>query len=143
MTTVDHTVLIQRLVTELYNQRNLAAAEALFAPTIQLNGQLFSVVELQEAIAALPTLLPGFHVTLDVMNAAEDWVVTHWTIHRTATEPRHGMDASTEPASWTGLRLFRFADDKIAEVWCNAAARHRLEDLELRPQWGLPALDQV
>ncbi len=55
MTTVDHTTLLQRLVMELYNQRNLAMVEACFAPTIQLNGQVFSVAEFREAITQLPS----------------------------------------------------------------------------------------
>ena len=55
-----HTAILRRLVEEIYNRGNLAEAEALYAPTVLLNDQVFSITELKAAIHELRTVLPGF-----------------------------------------------------------------------------------
>jgi hypothetical protein len=129
-----HTAIIHRLVEEVYNQGNLAVAEDIYAPTILLNDQVFSITELKAAIEELRTVLPDFRITLTAPYVVRDLVEAQWTIHGSVSELQRGGETSREQASWTGLRLFRIVDGKIVEVWCNRAAIDHLEAI------GLPAL---
>ena len=128
-----HTAILRRLVEEIYNRGNLAEDEALYAPTVLLNDQVFSITELKAAIHELRTVLPGFRVTLTAASSIGDLVEVHWTIHRSVSELPGGGGTSKPQGRWTGLRLFRIVDGKIVEVWYNRAAFEHLEAI------GLPA----
>ena len=127
---VDHLALLHRLVEELYNEGNVAAAEALYAPTVLVNGEAYTVAELVAAMRQVRTTLPDLQVTVEVLGMSGDLLVVAWTIQRTAGEAAGSGRAPQRRGGWTGLRLLRVVEDRIVEVWLNGAAHQRLEDLD-------------
>ncbi len=135
---VDHLALLHRLVEEVYNAGNLAVAEALYAPTVLVNDQPYTVDELVAAMRQVRTTLPDLQVTVEVLGLAGDLLAVAWTIQRTAGETAGSERESQWTSGWTGLRLLRVVEGKIMEVWLNAAARQQLEDLDLSHPRNLP-----
>jgi len=136
---MDPAAILHRLVADVYNGGNFAVVEALYPSVVQLNGERFTVEERAEAIRALPDLIPGFGVTIEVLGVADGFVATAWTIHHSM--PGHvGASSAAQPTiSRTSLRLFRVVEGKIVAEWLNWAAREQLHALGLRSLPTLPA----
>ncbi len=126
--------LIEHLAAEVYTHGQVAGAAGLYAPAVRVNGELVPRTALQAAIRELPTLVPGFAVTAEVLGGTGEWVVARWTLHRrTGLGPGATGGGALAPG-WSGLRLFRIQDGQIVAVWYNWAAKHALQ------QFGVPAL---
>jgi steroid delta-isomerase-like uncharacterized protein len=59
------------------------------------------------------------HITLDDIIVAGDKVVTRWTGTGTHDGDLMGIPPTGRPVAFTGIRIFRVADGKIAEGWVN------------------------
>ena len=136
MSMTDPAALIERLVAEVYNRGHLAPIEQLFAPTVLVDGQAATVWDVSEGISCFKQLFPGRQCTLDVISTAGDLVAVHWTIHYPAASC-HDTGQRSPDVARTGVRLFRIADGRIAEVWFNCRA---LEQLQAHPALRLPDL---
>jgi predicted ester cyclase len=89
------------------------------------------------AIASLfDALFAGFSdlkFTVQPGPAAGDRVVEIWTATGTNDGSFQGIAATGKTATWMGINIYRVACGKIAEIWTEADALGRLE------QMGLPA----
>jgi hypothetical protein len=127
--------LIQRLVAEGYNRGDPTVVEALYAPIVALNDQPFSVAELKAAVTLLPTVIRGFHVTVEPLLTAGKFIAVSWTIHRrVAAGDADSVGAAPAP-SWTGRRLFHIVEGKIVAEWFNRAADQQLQELDMVQRW--------
>ncbi len=59
------------------------------------------------------------HITLDDIIVAGDKVVTRWTGTGTHDGNLMGIPPTGKSVAFTGIRIFRVADGKIAEGWVN------------------------
>ena len=75
---------------------------------------------------------PDVRWRVDLVLGENDLVAARWTATGTHTGPWGSVEPTGKRASFSGVNIFRFADDKVAELW-----NHR-DDLGLMTQVGAP-----
>ena len=86
------------------------------------------------AIDALLTTMPDGALTIDDSIEDADSLVARWTLTGTHTGQLMGMAPSGRVATISGVSIFRFRGDRIAETWVSYDA------LGLLDQFGLVTL---
>jgi steroid delta-isomerase-like uncharacterized protein len=75
---------------------------------------------------------PDTRLTVDFIVAEGDMVVARWTIEGTHEGAWAGIAPTGKRVSFAGVNIYRFAGNKVAELW-----NHR-DDLGLAEQIGAP-----
>ena len=89
----------------------------------------------KQIVALYHTAFPDFHYTIEHKVAEGDLVVVRGTYHGTHRGAFFGIPPTGVSITTTGMHLFRVADGKIAEHWCNN------DDLGVMRQLGvIPSL---
>jgi steroid delta-isomerase-like uncharacterized protein len=108
-------------VEELWNTGNLTAVDEIFAidfvnhdPNSPDNRDLETY---KEFITRVRTAFPDFHVTVEDILSEGDKVAARWTATGTHKGELMGIPPTDKQATWSGMTIYRFADDKIVEVW--------------------------
>ena len=65
------------------------------------------------------TAFPDAHIALEDIIVAGDKVVTRWSATGTHDGVLMGIPPTGKSVVFTGIRIFRVADDKIVEGWVN------------------------
>lgn len=121
MTIEQNKQIMRRMIDEIWNQGNLAAADELFAanhtsPSApQLppgsEGVKFLVKMFREA-------MPDYHMDIDLMVADEKQVTGRFTQSGTHSGgDLMGMKPSGRKATWTEIGVLRIDGGKIVESW--------------------------
>lgn len=122
----ENKAIVQRYIEELWNGRNLAAADQLFAAdyTIHQGGQAIPATPefLRQSIATIINGLPDLRMTIDHLIAEGDLVVANWTNRGTQSGElqlpgRQTLPPSGREVTFTESATFRIAESRIAEVW--------------------------
>jgi steroid delta-isomerase-like uncharacterized protein len=127
---------IHRLIEDVYNRGNLAAADTIFAIDSVHHGagdwlpDMYGPDAIKQAAAAWKAAFPDFHVTLNAVVCEGDQVAYRWTATGTQRGEFQGIPASGKSMRVTGQVLMRFAGNTIVEGWTN------MDDLGLREQLG-------
>lgn len=118
---IDNAAIIQQLLEEAWNKRNLAVIDEQFTadavvhdPTVPA---ITDVVGLKQFIAAYLAAFPDLQFVLDDCFAAEDKVATRWTVRGVHKGAFLGMAPTEQPATVTGISLYRLTGGKVAECW--------------------------
>jgi predicted SnoaL-like aldol condensation-catalyzing enzyme len=106
--------VVRRAVEEVWNQRDLAVADALFAPDYINHGGLIPDLVpgpemIKISVALFRTAFPDFWITADDVIAEGETVLLRWTAHNDSS--------SGEQGRLLGTTRSRFAGGKIAESW--------------------------
>jgi predicted ester cyclase len=124
MSTETNKALVRRWVEEVLNTKgNLAVIDELFAPDYAdytnppdwppgREGH-------KQIVALYHAAFPDFHYTIEHEVAEGDWIVVRGTYHLTHTGEFFGIAPTGKHVTTTGMHLFRVADQKIVEHWCN------------------------
>jgi predicted SnoaL-like aldol condensation-catalyzing enzyme len=125
--------VVRRAVEEVWNRRDLAVADALFAPDYINHGGLIPDLVpgpemIKISVALFRTAFPDFRVTADDVRAEGETVLLRWTAHNGAS--------SGEQGRLLGTTRSRFADGKIAESWTCWDNDSLLLQLEVIPATG-------
>ncbi len=107
--------LVQRLITEAWNNHNLTVLDDLVADPACY----------RTAITALRTAYPDLHMTIDQIIAEGDWVAYRWTAQGT-----HELGTQL---CWTGMTFNRIQDGKIVDACFEADRLTLLEQLGIVP----------
>jgi steroid delta-isomerase-like uncharacterized protein len=115
--------IIRRWVEDGWNRRNPALIDEIFAPDVvqhDPNGPPVASVEaLKEYVGGLMTALPDLKFTIENLAADGDRVVWRFGSRGTHRGPLMGIPATGKTGTVTGQVEFRFAGDKVAEIWIN------------------------
>ena len=120
--TDENKALAQRFYNEVMNTHKLADVKSLVAtdfidhnPSPGHTGKGLDdlVAQLNEMLIALP----DFHMTVDLMVAEEDTVVSYLTMAGTNTGPFGNMPASNNPVKFNGVDIVHIKDGKAIERW--------------------------
>jgi steroid delta-isomerase-like uncharacterized protein len=118
----ENKAIFQRLVDDLWNSRNLAAADELFAPNAP--NHIPIAPDLPAGPAGAKTLASQFHmafpdlkVSVDRVHAMGDRVAGRLFEEGTHQGEFLGVSASGKPVDFTKIGLFRIENGKIAESW--------------------------
>jgi predicted ester cyclase len=124
MSTENNKALVRRWVEEVVNQKgNLTVIDELFSPdfidytnppdwTPGREGH-------KQIITLYHTAFPDFHFAIEHEIAEGDMVVIRGTYHFTHEGEFFGIVPTGKQVISTGTHLFRLAEGKIMEHWCN------------------------
>lgn len=137
MSTEANVALVQRWAEEILSKGDLNTIDELFAvdyidhtnPPDWPSGREGH----RQIIALYHTAFPDFRYTIEHQVAEGDLVVVRGTYHGTHRGAFFGIPPTGVYITTTGMHLFRLADGKIAEHWCNN------DDLGVMRQLGVSA----
>ena len=126
--------LVRRVVEEIYNKGNLAAADELSASdlVIHLTSQEIRGRDgAKQYVAALRAAFPDLHITIEDQIAEGDRVVTRWTVRGTHAGEFHGISPTGKQVQVAGTDIDRIADGEVVECWSH------LDELGMMQQLGV------
>jgi steroid delta-isomerase-like uncharacterized protein len=116
---IDNTEIIEQLLEEAWNKRNLAVIDEWFTADAVVHDpsmpEITDVVGLKQFIAAYLAAFPDLHFMLDDCFAAEDKVATQWTVRGVHKGAFLGMAPTEQPVTVTGISLYRLTGGKVTE----------------------------
>ena len=142
MSTEENKAIARRIQEELWDQKNLAVADELLAPTYvdHVPGSPPDVppgpARHKEIASAYFTAFPDVRVTVEFQIAEGDMVVTRWKSHATHTGSLFGMPATNKSATITGITISRIVEGKAVETWTNFDNLGMLQQLGVIPSMG-------
>ena len=151
MTPEENKVIFQRMWDELFNQRNLAVADELFAPDFVNHVRLVQVSEttpppfppgpahMKQLVTTLTTAFPDSHFTVEDVIAAGDKVVGRITWRGTHRGEFLGLPATGKAFKVSHIQIYRFAGGKMVEHWAVRDDLGMLRQLGLVPPLGQPS----
>ncbi len=115
--------VVQRLVDEVKNRNNPAAAEELFSPDY-VHHFNFPGVELPPGLAGSATVggifgtaFPEIEVTLEILIADGEFVLERSSVVALHAGEFLGTLATNQTVTWTENHLYRIVDGRIVEHW--------------------------
>ena len=115
--------LVRRWVEEVVNKGNLAAIDELLAldylDHTNPPGWPLGREGHKQIIALYHTAFPDFRYTVEHAVAEGDMVVVRGSYDMTQEGEFFGIAPTGKQVTTTGMHLFRIADNKILEHWCN------------------------
>jgi len=130
--------LVERFYEEVWARGNVAFAKEVFADSYVRHDLRPTQAEpgagAQARIAeAFRQAFPDLQWRIDLILGEGDLVAARWTALGTHTGSWGGLPPTGKRAEFSGVNIFRFADDgQVAEIW-----NHR-DDLGLMEQVGAP-----
>ena len=120
MGTEENKALVQRFYEEIFNQRNLAAADELLSPEfVRYHAAIPRPVRGPEAFKKIAAMglaaLPDGQMTVEQLVAEGDHVAAWFTVTGTHGGVFMGIAPSGQRLSVPGSALFRIADGRIVE----------------------------
>ncbi len=128
--------LVRRVIEEVYNQGNLAAADELAASdlVIHLPSQAIHGREgAKQYVATLRSGFPDIHFTIEEQLAEGDRVMTRWTAHGTHLGEFQGIPPTGKRVRVTGTEVDRIANGKTVECWSNVDELGMMQQLGVVP----------
>lgn len=134
MSTEESRALVDRLYTELLNERRLEVVDEVavedYIEHDPLPGQGTGRAGLRDRAATIITALDPHFAVEDVI-AEGDRLVVRWRNRGTHVEPFLGLPASGKSFDMAGIDIYRVADGRIAEHW------HVVDQLAMLIQTGV------
>lgn len=134
--------IVRRFFEELWNERNLEAADEIFAPgcvthQLQSGAEAVAVPRSGEAIkrhvGEWLEAFPDLHFTVERMIAEGDFVVTCATMRGTHEEMWHGIPATGKQVSIRMTVTHQIINQKIAADWVLTEGLGFFQQLGLLP----------
>jgi steroid delta-isomerase-like uncharacterized protein len=123
LSTERNKAIIRRWIEDGWNNQNLVLIDEIYAPDVlqhDPNGPpVTSAAELKDYVGGLMTAFPDLSFTIESLTAEGDHVSCRFDGRGTHRGPLMGIPATGKTGSVTGQLEFRFAGDKVAEVWVN------------------------
>ena len=123
----DPQTVVRRVIDEVWNARNAAAAEELIADDVVWHhstlGERRGGAAFFETVQEMRAAFPDTQVSVDALAVDGDKVLMHWVATGTHHGPYRGATPSGESATWSGMVLDRVVDGRIVERWTYADAR--------------------
>jgi steroid delta-isomerase-like uncharacterized protein len=137
MSVEENKVCMRRLYEEVFNQKNLAAIDDYFAPTVIDHslppGAPGGIEGVRQTIAMFLSAFPDLHLTVEDLIAERDKVVARWTLRGTHQGASLGMPPTGKQFTMPGISVVRFDGGKSAEQWVVHDQLGMLQQLGLIP----------
>ena len=112
--------LVSRFIDEAYNKRNLTVGDELLAINVVIHISNSDIKGIEGWKQYAGSFLAGFSDIIMSVNeiiAEGDKIVASWTCRGVHTGEFHGIIHTDKQATWTGIAIYHFVDNKIGEVW--------------------------
>ena len=121
MSAKQNQATVHRLIHDLFNRSDLAAAGEIVAPGYvdhdPVLGEASGPQGLQQLSRSLRAAFPDGHFTINDQFAEGDRVVTRWAFHGTQLGEFASLPARGEDVWLTAVSIHRLADGLIQEGW--------------------------
>lgn len=141
MSTDSNKAAIRRWVEEGWNKGNLAVVDEIYASDVVHHDPhspipLTSSEALKEYVSIFRTAFSDLRMTIEDLVAEGDKVLWHANFHGTHSGPLGPIPATGKSATAAGMILFRFANEKVAEVWVNVDILGLMQQIGAIPPMG-------
>jgi steroid delta-isomerase-like uncharacterized protein len=123
----DPRTVVRRVIDEVWNARNAAAADELIADNVVWHhstlGERRGRAAFFDTVQEMRSAFPDTKIAVDALAADGDKVLMRWVATGTHQGPYRGATPSGESVTWSGMVLDRIADGRIVERWTYADAR--------------------
>jgi steroid delta-isomerase-like uncharacterized protein len=132
----DRRAIANRYADEFWNTRNWAVLDEIFASAHTYHDAVLGELPrgpegARQRANIYVTAIPDARLTGEQWAVDGDVVVLRWTFSGTHTGELLGMPPTGRPVTTTGMCMFRFEGDKIAETWNSYDALGFLRQLGL------------
>jgi steroid delta-isomerase-like uncharacterized protein len=136
--------LCRRFFEQVWNNRNLAAIDELFAPNYvrhTVSGPEFGTgpQSMHRMVNFYLGSFPDVRFTIDDVVAEQDKVVLRWTARATHQGQFEGIQPTGKAVNVSGTTLVRIAGGKIVEAWDSFDALGLLQQLGAFPNRAVGA----
>ncbi len=125
--------VINRWFDEAINQGQLEILDELFDPGVVAHeppGDSHGIDDgPRKAVSALRAGFPDFKATIEDLIASDDRVAVRWTATGTHRGEFMGIAPTEKTIRFNAIYIYRFVDEKIAEVWASPDALGLLKQL--------------
>ena len=132
--------LVRRLYEEMWNQGNLAVADALLSPDYLNHGQPPDLPRGPEGNKQFLNLnraaFPDMQYTIEDEVAEGDRVANRWTMRGTHQGALMGIPPTNRPVSIGGISIHRLAGGRVVESWFTSDRFGLLQQLGVIPTPG-------
>ena len=132
--------LIHRLNGELWNDRNIAALDQIFAAGFvdrtAFPGSTPGREGLRQLVTMFGAAFSNSSSTIDDLVAEGDQVAWRWTFRGTHSRPFMGIPATGTTITFTGITIDRIAGGAIVERWNQADMSGLMQQLGVAPAPG-------
>lgn len=132
--------LFRRFIDEVWNRRNLAVIDELFASNYTRHASSSDPDfgtgpdSVRKLVQFYSQAFPDTRFTIDDLVAEGDKVVLRWTARGTHQGALEGAPPSNKRVTVTGTTTARVANGKIAEEWENWDALGMMEQIGILPR---------
>ena len=136
---VTNTALVLYVVQKFWNEQNIDALDMTHSPdAIAYNpvipGSPLDFDGYKQAALMHLVAFPDFRVTTENIIAEGDKVAIRWTVNGTHLGELMGIPPTERPVKFTGVTIYRFADDKIIESWWSYDALGMMQQITALPE---------
>lgn len=117
-----------------FNDRDRDAMAELLADDVVEHGiheELEGVDEILEFLDRHFEAFPDYSGTSEAIVAEDDLVTVRYTVSGTHSGEYRDVQPTGTSVEWTGIAMYRVADDRIAEIWLEEDRLGVLEQLEM------------
>jgi len=141
MSVESNKALVQRWITEFFNQGKLELADEMFAPEFVQHdpgtpGDFRGPEGAKRYVETYRTGFPDVTLTIEDMVAEGDKVVTRWSGRGTHTGDLPGLPATGKTVNVSGIQIDRFANGKVVENYLVWDALGMLQQIGVIPAPG-------
>jgi steroid delta-isomerase-like uncharacterized protein len=137
MSTETNKAIARRIFEEVFNDKNLDLLDELASPDLVVHYRdaepVRSLASYKRAFSASQPAFPDMHFTIEDVIAAQDRVVTRWTMRATHRGEYLGVAATGRHVIETGMSIYRIVDGRVVEGWVNADDLGVMQQLGVRP----------
>lgn len=117
----DPKTVVRRVIDEVWNRRNAAAAEELIADDVVWHhntlGERKGRAAFLEVVNELRSAFPDTNIAVQALASDGDRVMCHFVATGTHQGAYRGVGPSGKAASWSGTVVDRVVDGRIVERW--------------------------
>jgi steroid delta-isomerase-like uncharacterized protein len=141
MSTEQNKIIIQRLLDEVMNAANVAAADNICAASLTWHGgsvgEIANLEAFKHLLSVFFTAFPDFSISPPQALLAEgDKVAARYTWRGTHRGEFQGLPPTGKQVNVTGISIYRVADGKIAEEWWQEDLLGLMQQLGAIPAMG-------
>jgi len=134
----NNKAVARRYFEELWNRKNIALADELFAPNCLSQDPATPNLErgpagIKQVYNIYNPAFPDSQFTIENIVAEGDQVVVHWSVRATHKGALQNIAATNKNVTTTGITIMRIANNKIQELASNWDALGLMQQLGAVP----------
>jgi len=138
-TETDNLAIVMRWYDEALNQGKLDVIDEIVAADADHDAPVFpdspDPEQTKKILGAILAAYPDIHFTVEQTLTKNEFVVVRWSTIGTQEAEFHGVPASNQQATWSGINIFRISCGQIVGIWSEVDS---LTQLGLGPKRNAP-----